>query len=90
MEKKRLLETLQQLRAELSQAEGVDPETAAQLENLTDELQRKLEAPPEGKRSSGEPASQGLNDLLLQFEADHPQLAATIGKVADALAAMGI
>jgi hypothetical protein len=31
-----------------------------------------------------------LKDLLLKFEADHPQMSVTIGRVADALAAMGI
>jgi hypothetical protein len=31
-----------------------------------------------------------LRDLLLKFEAEHPELAASIGKIADSLAAMGI
>jgi hypothetical protein len=31
-----------------------------------------------------------LKDLLLRFEADHPQLSVAVGRVADALAAMGI
>jgi uncharacterized protein DUF4404 len=31
-----------------------------------------------------------LKDALLRFEAEHPQMSNAIGKVADALAAMGI
>jgi hypothetical protein len=35
------------------------------------------------------PDSSGLKELMLRFEADHPQLSVSIGRVADALAAMG-
>jgi hypothetical protein len=90
MDKQRLLQTLDELRAELSQAEGVDPETLTQLEQLTEELQRKAERSSQLSKKDTEPASGGLNDMLLKFEADHPQLAVAIGRVADALAAMGI
>jgi len=89
MEKQRLLQTLEELRAELLLAKSVDPETMAQLEQLTKDIQHAVH---QGKRSTEpevEPASSGLNDLLLKFEAEHPQLSASIGRVADALAAMG-
>jgi 3,4-dihydroxy 2-butanone 4-phosphate synthase/GTP cyclohydrolase II len=33
--------------------------------------------------------SGGINELLSKFEAEHPQLSVSIGRVADALAAMG-
>jgi hypothetical protein len=36
-----------------------------------------------------DPVTRGLRDLLLKFEAEHPQLSAKVGQVADALAAMG-
>jgi hypothetical protein len=90
MEKQRLSQTLEQLRAELSQAERVDPETLAELRRLTDDIQRKLADREELTSDEVEPASSGLKDQLLKFEAEHPQLAAAIGRVADALAAMGI
>jgi hypothetical protein len=89
MEKQRLLQTLEELRAELLLAKNVDPETMAQLEQLTKDIQRAVH---QGERSTAaelEPDSSGLKDLLLKFEADHPQLSASIGRVADALAAMG-
>lgn len=88
MEKQHLLQTLEQLRAELSQSERVDPGTLAELEGLTDEVRRKLEERDERSDEELEPVA-GLRDLLLRYEADHPQLASSIGRVADALAAMG-
>jgi hypothetical protein len=89
MDKQRLFETLAQLRAELTEVDRVDPETLAQLKQLTNEVQQALDkrgATPAGEL---EPATSGLKKVLLKFEADHPQLSGAIGNVADALAAMG-
>jgi Domain of unknown function (DUF4404) len=88
MEKQRLLRTLDQLQAELSQTQRVDPETLARLEKLADDVRRSLDEGVDFK-DDVEPVS-GLRDLLLKFEADHPQLSTTVGRVADALAALGI
>jgi Domain of unknown function (DUF4404) len=88
MERKQLAETLDQLHADLSRAESVDPQTLAKLRMLTEDIQRladEQEASPE----EVEPVSNGLRDMMLKFEADHPQLSASVGRVADALAAMG-
>jgi hypothetical protein len=90
MENERLQSTLRQLHDELSQAEGVDPETLARLQTLTDEIERAM-----AKRGTQSPAdveahASGLKDMLLRFEAEHPQLSVAAGRVADALAAMGI
>jgi len=89
MEKQRLLETLDALRAEVAQASEVDPEMLAELRQLTDELRESIdreEGLPDEQADSG---PGGLKDLLLRFEADHPQFSVAVGKVADALAAMG-
>jgi hypothetical protein len=88
MEKQRLLQTLEQLHKELSQTEHVDPETLAELETLTSEIRSALDQRSAKSAAEVEPVS-GLRDLLLRYEADHPQLSAAIGRVADALAAMG-
>jgi len=89
MENQRLLNTLQELRAELAKTPGADPDTLARLDALTDDIRRKIgdEAQPESSDSATD--SNGLHELLLKFEADHPQLSVSIGRVADALAAMG-
>ena len=88
MDKQRLLQTIDELRAEVAKTDRVDPETSAALENAMRDLQRELE-----KRAQPlvdiEPASSGLKDALLRFQAEHPKLSDSVGKVADALAEMG-
>jgi hypothetical protein len=88
MEKKRLLESLDALRAEVARSQQVDPQMLAELRRLTDEI-RQSPAEPIVSAEISDDDSHGLKDLLLRFEADHPQLSASVGKVADALAAMG-
>jgi Domain of unknown function (DUF4404) len=88
MEKERLLQTLDALRAEVAQAEQVDPEMRAELRSLVDDLRQSIDE-EELPAVKTEQASHGLKDLLLKYESEHPQLAVSIGKVADALAAMG-
>ena len=88
MEKHRLQATLKQLHDELAHAEGVDPDTIARLQSLADEIQSALDkGDQEGYEA--ESNAKGLKDLLLEYEAEHPQLAVSIGRVVDALAAMG-
>jgi hypothetical protein len=88
MEKQRLLKMLEQLRAELAQTDRIDVETSGELEKLIDDLERALEQGDEEMAEDVEPVS-GLRDMLLKYEVEHPQLSAAIGRVADALAAMG-
>jgi hypothetical protein len=86
MDKNRLLETLDALRTELARSGEVDPAMVAELRRLTDEIRQTGEPQPS---PSGPSAPNGLKSLLLRFEAEHPQLSVSVGKVADALAAMG-
>jgi hypothetical protein len=89
MDRERLLATLKQLRAELASEEDVDPETLGRLDQLTSDLERSVSRGDRQAARAMEPDSSGLRQLLLKFEADHPQLSASVGRVADALAAMG-
>ncbi len=90
MEKQRLLDSLDALRAEIAKAQEVDPQMLAELRRLTDEIRTEsaVEEPASYDDDSDIPQS-GLKNWLLQFEADHPQFSVAAGKVADALAAMG-
>ncbi|HEY4233923.1 MAG TPA: DUF4404 family protein [Lacipirellulaceae bacterium] len=92
MEQRELVELLARLQAELSRSDQVDPATLESLRALTGDVTRLLEKSGSKTVASPEvrPAARGLRDLLLEFEAGHPQLSDTLGKVADALAAMGI
>lgn len=90
MEKQRLLDSLDALRAEIAKADEVDPQMLAELRRLTDDIrsQSGVEEAESNDDASDMPQS-GLKNWLLQFEADHPQFSVAVGKVADSLAAMG-
>lgn len=90
MDKQQLIARLQQLHAELSRTQRIDPETLAQLAGLTDDIERLLDGDAETSAGDIGPVSHGLRDLMLRFEAEHPEVSSAIGKVADALAAIGI
>jgi predicted RND superfamily exporter protein len=90
MGNERLQSTLRQLHDELTRAEGVHPETLDQLRKLTDEIERAIQNRESRSPDDVEAHASGLKDLLLKFEAEHPQLSVAAGRVADALAAMGI
>jgi hypothetical protein len=60
------------------------------LQSITDQMQRAVAKRGPMTKAELEPTATGLKDLLLRFEADHPQLSVAVGRVADALAAMGI
>jgi hypothetical protein len=89
MDRQRLIATIQELRAELANADDVDPDTLARLDELTNELERGVKRGEQTAARQVAQDSSGLKELLLKFEADHPQLSASVGRVADALAAMG-
>lgn len=89
MDKKRLLESLDALRAEVATADEVDPRTVAELRRLTDELRTEAAAAPPAAPGVDAAPQSGLKNWLLHFEAEHPQFSVAVGKVADALAAMG-
>ena len=90
MQRHELTDTLAQLHDELSQREDVDPDTLELLTKLTSDIDRLLKKPSPALSAEAAPVSLGLKDLLLKFEAEYPQLSTTVGKVADALAAIGI
>lgn len=89
MDKQRLLDTLDALRTEVARSSQVDPEMLAELRELTDELRQSIDEEEQIEHQDDEDAPHGLKDLLLRFEAEHPQLSGAVGRVADALAAMG-
>ena len=89
MDRKRVLEALAVLRAELADAEGMSPEARASLGQVSDDIQQLLDE----RTAAGvedEDAASALKDSLLEFEAEHPQLTGAINQVAAALANLGI
>ena len=90
MERQELTAKLAQLHTELSRTDKVDPESLRLLRELTTDIGRLLDQKNVGETEDAEGVTRGLRDLLLKFEAEHPELSLTVGKLADALAAIGI
>ena len=81
---------LAELHAELERVPAVDAEARAALEQVMREIREVLArsegAPPREEASLAE----RLRDAGRHFEESHPTLTATLGRVVDALAALGI
>jgi hypothetical protein len=81
-----LHDTLRELERQLEGAGRLDPELRKELRARLGELRERVDAGD----AADPPLLAGIRDLTLQFEAAHPQLSEAIGKVATALAQMGI
>jgi len=90
MKQDELVARLAELHHELSRTDQVDRETVEILQTLTADIERLSGEKKSLTAAEAEPVTSGLKDLLLKFESEHPQLAVAVGKVADALAAIGI
>jgi hypothetical protein len=90
MKSDELVATLAELHRELSRIDETDPRTLGLLRALTDDITRLTGEKKPLTAAEAEPVASGLKSLLLKFEAEHPQLSVAVGKVADALAAVGI
>lgn len=89
MNKALLLEKLEQLRQELG-ASPVSPELHAQFNTLISDIETSLEEGTSISASQSENLKADVQDLVLQFETDHPQLTGLLNQVASALANLGI
>ncbi len=87
MHKETLHAKLEQLRTELASVSAIDEKTHSQLRSLVTDIERAIESDDE---SEGEPLSEQAEDLVLKFEADHPQLTSALNQVAIALSNLGI
>jgi hypothetical protein len=88
MTRENLRETLARLHDELDAAEPIDGEVRAELERALVEIREVVERARPAEDSS--PLGDRLETVAVQFEQSHPLLAQAIGRVVNALAAMGI
>ena len=90
MDPNELKKTLETLHAELNSAASVDDATRAKLVSLAKDIERLAE--PNTKESSPEiePLSEQVQDMVLKFETEHPQLTTALNQVSAALANLGI
>ncbi len=90
MEKSELLKTLEAVHAELADWKNVDDETRQQLATLTDDIRRLSQGDEAASAEDLGPVGAQVQDLILRFETDHPQLTTALNQVAAALANLGI
>jgi len=90
MDKQRVLDALATLRGELADAEGIDVGSRAELERVTDEIERLLQRDAAGPEDESEPLAGRLHDAVQEFGAEHPQITGAVNQVAAALANLGI
>jgi len=89
---RRLRESLEGLRAELGAETRLDPQLRARLEATLGQIQAALDQAGPGTEivSDGASFTERLSESARHFEATHPDIAAALGRVIDALAALGI
>ena len=81
---------LEELHGELARTDEVDPAARAALESVLRDI-RGLLARAEAQQGAGEATlAERLRVAGRHFEETHPTLTATLGRVIDALAALGI
>ena len=89
MDRNRLDKLLADLRAELTDARGLDEQSRASLRQLAEDVGRlATSAQPAPERHAT--AIEELENTALRFETEHPRLASVLGQVMDALGRMGI
>jgi hypothetical protein len=91
MEKNSVRERLARLHAELNDAHRGDPEAHRPLGEILPEIKR-LTLEPETLGTSGADGTlpQRLEQIAVQFEADHPALAGSVRRIIDLLGEVGI
>ena len=90
MDKNRVLQSLRMLQTELADAEQLDDQSRAALLEVTAEIQRALVGGQPVSRGDRESLSGRLQEAVLEFETEHPQLTGAVNQVAAALANLGI
>jgi regulator of replication initiation timing len=88
MEKQRLRELLGQLHEELDRTDAVDESTADVLADLKEDISRLVREEVDIDDEQ-EGLTERLNEVVGDFEEDHPKLTIMIQHVLDSLARMG-
>ncbi len=93
MPREQLRRTLTRLHEELGREERLDRETLALLREVLGDIETRLEAegaPTEETPDDEDSLADRLKEAARDFEASHPQLTEAVGRLADALAGMGL
>jgi phytoene/squalene synthetase len=81
---------LSTLHEELRDARQIDPRSSALLAEVLKDIQRILDADNAAARTAAVPLANRLEQVAVQFEADHPALAASSRRLIDLLGKVGL
>jgi Domain of unknown function (DUF4404) len=90
MDKNSLRDLLAKLHAEMTEALRDDPKSRDTLSGTLKDINRLIEAPPASPSAQDESLPDRLERIAVQFEADHPTLAASARRLIDLLGEVGI
>ena len=85
-ETRKLHERLVELQEQLARTGASEGKLRQELEAAIGEIRTRVDAGEAAER----PLLEGVSELMLRLEAEHPAIAASVGAVASALARMGI
>lgn len=88
MSRENLRNTLAQLHQQLDSTEPIDADLRGELERTLVEIREVVDRARPDEEAS--PLGEQLEAVALRFEQSHPVLAQAIGRVVNALSAMGI
>ena len=87
-----LREQLSKLHEELGAAQRVDPQSNQLLGEIMEDIKRLMQQPADAAAAPAAPQSlpNRLETIAVQFEADHPTLAASSRRLVDLLSKAGL
>jgi hypothetical protein len=86
--KQRLQKLLEELHAELGQADALDDQAKDQLRGIAQQIEGAVG--PDENKGLGSEAMNQLEEAAVDFEVEHPRLAGILGQITDTLAKLGI
>jgi hypothetical protein len=90
MDKSSLHDLVAQLHAEMSEALRADPKSRESLSDMMQDINRLIDKPAEPVSSPQGSLPDRLERVAVQFEANHPTLAASARRLVDLLSEVGI
>jgi hypothetical protein len=85
-----LRDHLAKLRAQLTDAPEADPDHKQSLRDAMQDIHRMIEKPADGSAPADPSLPDRLEKIAVQFEADHPTLAASARRLVELLGEVGI
>ena len=90
MDNESLRNHLAKVHAELAQAQRADPKSRETLNAMMQDINRLIDKPSDPAASPHGSISDRLERIAVQFESDHPSLAASARRLVDLLGEVGI